>query len=66
VPAGHPLESIHPILLEAVADYPIVTYHDGLTGRAGIDQSFAAAGLEPDIIISALDADVINTYVELG
>ncbi|RFC32638.1 MAG: LysR family transcriptional regulator, cys regulon transcriptional activator [Candidatus Nitrotoga sp. MKT] len=65
VPTGHPLESVHPISLEAVADYPIVTYHDGLTGRAGIDQSFTAAGLEPDIVMSALDADVIKTYVEL-
>jgi LysR family cys regulon transcriptional activator len=66
VPAGHSLESVHPISLEAVAEYPIVTYHDGLTGRAGIDQSFAAAGLESDIVMSALDADVIKTYVELG
>lgn len=66
VPAGHPLEKVHPVFLEAVAEYPIVTYHDGLTGRATIDQSFAAAGLEPDIVMSALDADVIKTYVELG
>jgi len=66
VPAGHPLESIHPVSLEAAAEYPIITYHDGLTGRASIDQAFAAAGLEPDIAMSALDADVIKTYVELG
>lgn len=66
VPAGHPLENVHPLSLESVANYPIVTYHDGLTGRASIDQSFADAGQEPDIVMSALDADVIKTYVELG
>lgn len=66
VPAGHPLERAQPLTLEALAEYPIVTYHEGLTGRAKIDQSFADAGLSPDIVMSALDADVIKTYVELG
>lgn len=66
VPAGHPLEKVHPLTLEALAAYPIVTYHEGLTGRAKIDKSFAEAGITPDIVMSALDADVIKTYVELG
>ena len=66
VPAGHPLEKVQPLTLQALAGYPIVTYHEGLTGRAKIDQSFAKAGLAPDIVMSALDADVIKTYVELG
>ncbi len=66
VPAGHPLEQVQPLTLQALAEYPIVTYHEGLTGRAKIDQSFAEAGLTPDIVMSALDADVIKTYVELG
>ena len=66
VPKGHPLESVRPLTLEAVAEHPIVTYHEGFTGRAGIDRSFANAGLSPDIVMSALDADVIKTYVELG
>jgi LysR family cys regulon transcriptional activator len=43
-----------------------VTYHHGFTGRARIDKSFEAAGITPDIVMSALDADVIKTYVELG
>jgi LysR family transcriptional regulator, cys regulon transcriptional activator len=58
VPAGHPLE--------ALAEHPVVTYHEGFTGRARIDATFARAGLLPDIVMSALDADVIKTYVELG
>lgn len=66
VPVGHPLASVNPLALEALADYPIVTYREAFTGRAQIDQAFAACGLAPDIVLSAIDADVIKTYVELG
>ncbi len=66
VPAGHPLEAARPLTLEAVAEYPLITYHEGFTGRARIDQTFAGAGLAPDVVMSALDSDVIKTYVELG
>ena len=66
VPAGHALESVEPLTLEAVADHPVITYHEGFTGRARIDETFAKSGLTPDIVMSALDADVIKAYVELG
>ncbi len=66
VPAGHPLEGTKPLTLEAVAEYPIITYHEGFTGRPNIDATFAKAGLAPDIVMAALDADVIKSYVELG
>jgi LysR family cys regulon transcriptional activator len=66
VPLGHPLEHVQPLTLQALAEYPIVTYHEGLTGRAKIDRAFAAADVVPDISMSALDSDVIKTYVELG
>jgi LysR family cys regulon transcriptional activator len=66
VPAGHPLEQVQPLTLQALAEYPIVTYHEGLTGRAKIDKAFAKAAVVPDISMSALDSDVIKTYVELG
>jgi len=66
VPPGHPLQSIYPLTLEAIAEFPIITYHKGFTGRFRIDQAFAKAGLIPDIAMSALDADVIKTYVKLG
>lgn len=66
VPVGHPLERVQPLTLKALAEYPIVTYHEGLTGRAKVDEAFAAAHINPDIVMSALDADVIKTYVELG
>ena len=43
-----------------------MTYHEGYTGRSRIDAAFARAGLVPDIVMAALDADVIKTYVEVG
>ncbi|PKO82127.1 MAG: transcriptional regulator [Betaproteobacteria bacterium HGW-Betaproteobacteria-13] len=66
VPEGHALHSVSPLTLEAVAEHPIITYHEGFTGRARIDKTFSAVGLVPDVVMSALDADVIKTYVELG
>ncbi len=74
VPAGHGLEKqaakLHksgkPLTLAAIASYPLITYHAGFTGRASIEQAFKTAGLTPDIVLSALDADVIKSYVELG
>ncbi|MEI2679986.1 MAG: CysB family HTH-type transcriptional regulator [Burkholderiaceae bacterium] len=67
VPPGHELLDINgPITLEHLARHPIITYETGYTGRAHIDDAFAKAGLAPDIVLSAMDADVIKTYVELG
>ncbi|WP_431288252.1 CysB family HTH-type transcriptional regulator [Roseateles chitinivorans] len=65
VPEGHALTR-QPLTLEALAEQPLITYHEGYTGRARIDASFAAAGLAPDLVMSALDADVIKTYVQIG
>jgi LysR family cys regulon transcriptional activator len=66
VPEGHALAQRADLALSALAEYPLITYHEGFTGRARIDETFAAAGLAPDIVMSALDADVIKTYVQLG
>lgn len=52
--------------LPTLASYPIVTYHGGFTGRGRIDEAFAKAGFLPDVVLSALDADVISTYVSAG
>ena len=65
VPKGHALENKKDVTLEEIADYPLVTYHEGFTGRKSIDEAFLKKNLSPDIVISALDADVIKTYVEL-
>ena len=66
VPKGHPLEALQHLTLAQIAEYPIITYHEGFTGRSQIDKAFADAGVSPDVIMSALDADVIKAYVELG
>jgi LysR family cys regulon transcriptional activator len=66
VPRGHPLAAAGHFTLADLAEYPLITYHEGFTGRGRIDRAFTDAGLAPDIVMSALDADVIKTYVELG
>jgi LysR family cys regulon transcriptional activator len=62
----HPLLKLKAPTLADVAEYPIITYQEGFTGRIKIDETFQAQGLSLDIAISALDSDVIKTYVELG
>ena len=66
VPKGHALARGKPLTLAAIAQYPIVTYDGAFTGRSKIDATFAKVGLAPDIVLEALDSDVIKTYVELG
>jgi LysR family cys regulon transcriptional activator len=66
VPALHPLLGMGKLTLEALSHYPIVTYDPAFSGRTHIDEAFTAHGLTPDIVLSAIDADVIKTYVELG
>lgn len=66
VPAGHPLAKAKPLTLEAIARYPIVTYDPTFAGRNSIDRTFAARGLQPEVALSALDSDVIKSYVALG
>lgn len=67
VPPDHELLKIDdPITLQHLARFPIITYEAGYTGRTHIDEAFAKAGLKPNIVLSAMDADVIKTYVELG
>jgi LysR family cys regulon transcriptional activator len=66
VPPGHALLQLsEPVTLEQLAQFPIITYELGYTGRAHIDEAFAREGLAPDIVLTAMDADVIKTYVEL-
>ncbi|MEG0225613.1 MAG: CysB family HTH-type transcriptional regulator, partial [Comamonas sp.] len=67
VPPGHALLDIEgPLTLAQLVQHPIITYEQGYTGRAHIDEAFAREGLAPDVVLSAMDADVIKTYVELG
>jgi LysR family transcriptional regulator, cys regulon transcriptional activator len=66
VPPGHPLLDGEPLTLKRLSQFPIITYGAGYTGRIHIDESFDRAGLSIDLVLTAMDADVIKTYVELG
>lgn len=67
VPKGHPLANLDGRLtLEALAEYSLVTYVFGFTGRSQLDDAFKAKGLTPNVVLTAADADVIKTYVRLG
>lgn len=66
VPAHHPLASVERPSLEQLAQEPLISYHPSFTGRTRIDKAFAARRLTPDIVLEAIDSDVIKTYVRLG
>jgi LysR family cys regulon transcriptional activator len=70
VPPDHPLATESdagvPLTLERLAQFPIVTYEPGFTGRSHIDEAFRARDLRFNLVLSAMDADVIKTYVDLG
>jgi LysR family cys regulon transcriptional activator len=70
VPKGHALAARaargETLTLEQLARHPLITYEPGYTGRTHIDDAFRRRGLSLNIVLSAMDADVIKTYVELG
>lgn len=70
VPQGHALQAAaaagQPLPLQALAQHPVITYEAGYTGRRHIDEAFARQGLVPNIVLEAMDADVVKTYAELG
>jgi len=66
VPKDHPLAQVSKLTLQDVAQYPIVTYVFGFTGRSKLDDAFNREGLEPKVVFTAVDSDVIKTYVRLG
>jgi LysR family cys regulon transcriptional activator len=66
VPRGHPLLRARKLTIEAIAACPIITYDFAFSGRTQVNQAFADKGLKPNVVLTAIDADVIKTYVELG
>ena len=66
VPPEHALLKSSSLTLEEIAAFPLITYDSAFTGRAKIDHAFALRNLKPDVLLEAIDADVIKTYVELG
>jgi LysR family cys regulon transcriptional activator len=66
VPKGHPLAEVRALSLRTLADYPLITYTFSFSGPSSLNESFAEAGLEPNVVLTARDADLIKTYVRLG
>jgi LysR family transcriptional regulator, cys regulon transcriptional activator len=62
----HPILREKPLTLEAIARYPIITYDTSFTGRNQVNKAFLGRGLKPNVILTALDSDVIKTYVAMG
>lgn len=65
-PFDHPLAARERISIEDLASVPLITYHPSFTGRSRIDQAFAQRHLTPNVVLEAIDSDVIKTYVRLG
>ncbi|QOL25158.1 HTH-type transcriptional regulator CysB [Thalassotalea sp. LPB0316] len=62
----HPLANVKDITIADIAQYSLVTYVFGFTGRSQLDTAFREEGCEPKVAFTATDADVIKTYVRLG
>ncbi|HAV35621.1 CysB family HTH-type transcriptional regulator [Massilia sp.] len=66
VPPEHELLRSKAVALDEIARYPLITYDAAFAGRSKIDHAFNLRELKPDVLLEAIDADVIKTYVELG
>jgi LysR family transcriptional regulator, cys regulon transcriptional activator len=66
MPAAHPLARAERLSLDQLVAEPLISYHPSFTGRTRIDDAFAARRLKPNVVLEAIDSDVIKTYVRLG
>lgn len=65
-PAGHPILDLEQLELADIAKYPLINYSPRFSGYWKVHAAFERAGLKPNVMLSAIDADVCKTYVELG
>jgi LysR family transcriptional regulator, cys regulon transcriptional activator len=63
---GHPILTKRKLALADIAAYPLVSYDISMTGRGAVNQAFSQQGLTPTFVLSAMDSDVLKTYVQLG
>jgi LysR family cys regulon transcriptional activator len=66
VPDKHPLLALKKVTLEDLAEHPLITYDVGFTGRSHIDEAFEKHHIATDIVLTAMDSDVIQQYVTMG
>lgn len=65
-PRKHPILGAKPLTLEEIAKWPVITYDSAFTGRSQINKAFVGRGLKPNVVLTAIDSDVIKTYVAMG
>jgi len=65
-PADHPILRVQPLSLEEIARWPLITYDTAFTGRGQMNKAFLGRGLKPNVVLTAMDSDVIKTYVRMG
>jgi LysR family cys regulon transcriptional activator len=63
---GHPLHSERQLTLEGIARHPLITYDFAFTGSSPIKRAFDTKGITPNVVLTAIDSDVIKAYVEMG
>ncbi len=61
----HPILQSQPLTLEAISRYPLITYDYAFTGRNLINKAFLSRALKPNVVLTAIDSDVIKTYVAM-
>lgn len=70
VKSDHPLAKLAnqsaQLTVKELGQYDLITYTFGFTGHSDLDQAFNQEGIQPKIVFTATDADVIKTYVRLG
>jgi LysR family cys regulon transcriptional activator len=66
MPKDHPLLKVEDITLKHLATYPMITYDYAFTGSTIVSKVFKEANIQPNIMLTAIDADVIKTYVSLN
>lgn len=67
VPRGHALTKLkRKLTLHDLVKYPLVTYVFSFGGQSSLKRAFEDEGLDPDVVFTARDADVIKTYVRMG
>jgi len=66
VQAGHPLAALAKPGIQDLGRYPLVTFSGAFSARTRLNEAFAKAGVTPNVVLSATDADVIKTYVRQG
>lgn len=65
-PRGHPLLRARPLTLVKIAQHPLIAYNRGYPGGMALERAFEKQHIEPDIVIRAIDSEVIKAYVKIG